>query len=214
MPEARLDSVVIPTLAPAQPGELLVRRPDIQAAEGRIAAADGDVSQARRAFLPSITLSARALGQAATLSGPIGSTLAAGAALLAPIFDRARLNGRLDSAAAAQHESVELYRKALLTALAEAENALASVDQSRQRQLLIGQTVEEARTTARLARLQYLEGEADLRDVLDAERLLAQAEDANALSTQERLNAVIDLYEAMGGSPQATAMASYAPSGR
>jgi NodT family efflux transporter outer membrane factor (OMF) lipoprotein len=211
MPEARLDSVVIPALAPAQPGELLVRRPDIQAAEARIAAADGDVSQARRAFLPSITLSARALGQAATLSGPIGSTLAAGAALLAPIFDRARLNGRLDSAAAAQHESVELYRKALLTALAEAENALASVDQSRQRQLLIGQTVEEARTTARLARLQYLEGEADLRDVLDAERLLAQAEDANALSTQERLNAVIDLYEAMGGSPNIQRRAAAIP---
>ena len=214
MPEARLDSVAIPTLAPVQPGELLVRRPDIQAAEARIVAAAGDVSQARRAFLPSITLSARALGQAATLSGPIGTTLAAGASLLAPIFDRARLNGRLDSAAAAQHESVELYRKALLTALAEAENALASVDKSRQRQLLIGQTVEEARTTARLARLQYLEGEADLRDVLDAERLLVQAEDASALSRQERLNAVIDLYEAMGGNAQTSAVASRAPSPR
>ena len=70
MPETRLDSVAIPTLAPVQPGELLVRRPDIKAAEARIAAADGDVSQARRAFLPSITLSARALGQAATLSRP------------------------------------------------------------------------------------------------------------------------------------------------
>lgn len=210
MPQARLDSVAIPNLAPVQPGELLVRRPDIKAAEALIAAADGDVSQARRAFLPSITLSARALGQAATLSGPIGTTLAAGASLLAPIFDRARLNGRLDSAAAAQHESVELYRKALLTALAEAENALASVDQSRRRQLLIGQTVEEARTTARLARLQYLEGEADLREVLDAERLLVQAEDASALSRQERLNAVIDLYEAMGGSPDVQRRASTA----
>jgi len=214
MPDARLDSVTVPTLAPVQPGELLVRRPDIKAAEARIAAADGDVTQARRAFLPSITLSASALGQAATLSGPIGTTLAAGASLLAPIFDRARLNGRLDSAAAAQHESVELYRKALLTALAEAENALTSVDQSRQRQLLIGRAVEEARTTARLARLQYLEGEADLRDVLDAERLLVQAEDASALSRQERLNAVIDLYEAMGGSAQTSAMARSTPPAR
>ena len=100
---------------------MLVRRPDIQAAEARIAAASGDVRAARRAFLPNIKLSASALGQAATLGGPLGSTLAAGASLLAPIFDRGRLNGRLASATAGQHESVEQYRKALLTSLCEAE---------------------------------------------------------------------------------------------
>lgn len=203
LPEASLAAVATPDLVPVQPGELLVRRPDIQAAEARIAAASGDVRAARRAFLPNIRLSASALGQAATFGGPLGSTLAAGASLLAPIFDRGRLNGRLASATAGQHESVEQYRKALLTALGEAENALVSVEQSRTRQQLILAIVEQARLTARLARLQYLEGEADLRWVLDAERLLVQAEDAHALSVQERLYAAIDLYEAMGGSPRA-----------
>jgi outer membrane protein TolC len=82
---------------------------------------------------------------------------------------------------------------------------LASVENSRSRQVLIDSILAEARVTARLARLQYLEGEADLRDVLDADRLLVQAEDARALSTQERINAAIDLYEAMGGSPRAGA---------
>jgi len=206
-----LAGVATPDVAPVQPGELLVRRPDIQAAEARIAAASGDIDQARRAFLPSLRLSASALGQAATLSGPIGATLSIGAGLLAPIFDRGRLNGRLYSATASQHESVELYRKALLTALGEAEDALASVEESRSRQLLIDRIVEEARVTARLARLQYLEGEADLRDVLDADRLLVQAEDARALSVQERINAAIDLYEAVGGSAQTPAMARRAP---
>ena len=202
MEPAGLAALAAPDLAPSQPGELLVRRPDIKAAEARIDAAAGDVRQARRAFLPSLKISASALGQAATLSGPIGATLSAGASLLAPIFDRGRLNGRLASATADQHESVELYRKALLTALAEAENALVSAAQSRTRGDLIDSMVGEARTTARLARLQYLEGETDLRSVLDAERLLVQAEDARALALQERLNALIDLYEAMGGTPQ------------
>jgi multidrug efflux system outer membrane protein len=210
MEPAGLESVAVPDLAPYQPGELLVRRPDIRAAEARIGAADGDVSQARKAFLPSLRISGSALVQAATLSGPLGSTLAAGASLLAPIFDRGRLNGRLASATAAQHESVELYRKALLAALAEAEDALTAIDGSRSREQLIASMVDEARTTARLARLQYLEGDADLRDVLDAERLLVQVEDARALSVQERLNAVIDLYEAMGGSPHVEALSAAA----
>jgi outer membrane protein TolC len=67
---------------------------------------------------------------------------------------------------------------------------------------LLDQVVEEARTTARLTRLQFIEGEADLRFVIDAQQLLVQAEDARAISLQERLNAAIDLYRAMGGSPR------------
>jgi NodT family efflux transporter outer membrane factor (OMF) lipoprotein len=202
MAPTSLDDVGAPLVGTVQPGELLVRRPDIRAAEARISAASGDVAQARAAFLPSLRLSASGLIQAATLGGPIGSTLSAGAGLLAPIFDRGRLNGRLASAKADQVESVELYRKALLEALGEAEDALTSVEHSRARRGLIEQIVEEARITARLARRQYLEGEADLRNVLDAERLLVQAEDARAVATQEVLTALADLYQAMGGAPR------------
>ena len=199
-PAAALDTLSPPAFGAAQPGALVVRRPDIRAAEARIAAAGGDVAAARAAFLPTITLSASALGQAASLSGPIGTTLSAGAGLLAPIFDRGRLNAGLDLAAARQVESVELYRQSLLTALAESENALSAVERSRAREALLLEVVEEARLTARLARLQYLEGEADLQQVLDAEQLLVQAEDARAVALQERLEAAIDLYRAMGGS--------------
>jgi NodT family efflux transporter outer membrane factor (OMF) lipoprotein len=200
--DGSLDEIKVPALAPVQPGELLVRRPDVRAAEARIAAADGDVEAARRAFLPGLHLSASGLGQAATLSGPVGSTLAIGASLLGPIFDRARLNGRLHVAAADQHESVALYRKTLLTALKESEDALAGAARSAERERLIIDVVANAESTARLSHTQYLEGEADLRTVLDARRQLVQAEDARALVLQERLNAAADLYEAMGGVPK------------
>jgi outer membrane protein TolC len=142
------------------------------------------------------------LGQAASLSGPYGLTLATGAALLAPIFNGGRLRGQFALATAQQAETVELYRGALLTALAEAENALTAVEATRARQALLEQVVAEARTTARLTRLQYIEGEADLRFMIDAQQMLVQAEDARALATQERMNAAIDLYRALGGAPR------------
>lgn len=193
----------LPALRAVQPADLLWRRPDLQAAEARIAAADGDVSAARRAFVPGLTLSASGLVQAASLSGPVGATFSAGAGLLAPIFARGRLEGRLAAATADQHESVELYRRTLLAALGQAQDALASVEQSRRRDSLIADMVEHARTSARLARLQYLEGEADLTEMLTAQSRLVSAEDARAIVLQERLEAAIDLYAAMGGAPAA-----------
>lgn len=198
-PETAFDSLAAPAIALVQPGELLVRRPDVRAAEARIAAASGDVARARAAFLPQLRLSASGLGQAAALGGPIGLTAAIGADLLAPIFNRGRLRGELDFSSGVQRESVELYRSALLQAFREAEDALAGAEQSRARVALLDQIVEEARVTARLARLQYVEGYADLQTVVTAEGSLVAVEDARAVALQERLDAAIDLYRAMGG---------------
>lgn len=197
---AAIDALAPPSLAPVQPAELVVRRPDIRAAEARIRAAGGDVDRARAAFFPRLTLSASALGQAASLSGPLSSTFSIGADLLAPIFARGRLTAELEFAGGRQVESVELYRQVLLTSLAEVEDALSAVERSRAREALLDEVVEEARLTARLARLQYIEGEADLQWVLDAQQRLTQAEDSRAIARQERLEAAIDLYKAMGGS--------------
>ena len=187
--------------APVQPGELLVRRPDIRAAEARILAAGGDVDRARAAFFPRLTLSARALGQAASLSGPLSATVSIGAGLLAPIFARGRLAADLEFAGGRQAESVELYRQVLLTSLAEVENALSAVERAREREALLQEIVEEARLTARLARRQYIEGEVDLQYVLDAEGRLTQADDSLVIARQERLEAAIELFKAMGGNP-------------
>lgn len=206
MPEADLAALKVPALAPAQPADLLVRRPDILAAEARISAARGDIQQARAAFLPRLRLSAGGIAEAGTLGGPLGTVITAGLSLLAPIFDRARLRGNLDMASAVQVESVELYRKALLTALGEAEDALEAVERSRAREALLETIVSEAVTTARLARLQYVEGAADLQWLLDAEQRLVQAEDARAIAQQERLEAAIDLYRALGGAPAQRAL--------
>lgn len=198
-PIVEMAELSVPPAALVQPAELLVRRPDLRAAEARIAAASGDVEAARRAFLPQLRLSVGGLAQAASFSGPIGATLSIGADLLAPIFNRGRLHARLDGTTATQHESVQLYRSALLQALREAEDALTGTEQSRQRATLLEEAAIEARVTAQLARRQYVEGYADLQRVLEAQARLIAIEDARVIATQERMDAAIDLYRAMGG---------------
>jgi len=201
--DGRLDSLAFPDFRPVQPGELLVRRPDVAAAEALIAAADGDVLAARRAFLPSLSLSARGLGQSVAAGGPLQVLLSAGASLLGPIFDGGRRRGDLVTAGGRQVEAVETYRATLLTAVREGEDALTALDSSRSRVALLSETIEAARLTARLARRQYVEGAADLQTVLNAERGLLDLEDAQAIAVQDRLDAAIDLYRAMGGAAAA-----------
>lgn len=198
---ASLDTLAAPTFRPVQPAELLARRPDIRAAEALIAAAEGDVAQARAAFFPSLTITARALLESGSGGGPLQAVLAAGSGLLAPIFDGGRRRGELLTVSGDQQEAVESYRRAILVALREGEDALTALDEAQRRVDLLGQTIEEARTAARLARLQFLEGAADLQTVFDAERALLDLEESRALATQDRLDAAIDLYRAMGGEP-------------
>jgi multidrug efflux system outer membrane protein len=200
--ESDLSRFALPSFQPVQPGELLVRRPDIRAAEAGIRAAEGDVGRARAAFLPTIRLSARGLGESALAGGPLSFVLSAAGSLIAPIFEGGRLRGDLMTARGVQMEAVETYRATLLTAMREGEDALTAVDDSGRRVELLAASIEDARLTARLARAQYVEGAADLQTLLDAERGLLDLEDAQAVARQDRLDAAIDLYKAMGGAPR------------
>lgn len=198
--DASLFALKAPMFSPIQPGELLAKRPDMRAAEARIAAASGDVERARAAFLPSLRISAGSLFDAGS-GGALGLAYSAGSSLLAPIFSGGRLKGRLTTATGAQLETVESYRKTLLAALAETEDALTGIAAARRRETLLTETVTLAQKTARLARSQYVEGAADLQTVLNAERGALDVDDALAVATQDRLGAAIDLYRALGGSP-------------
>ena len=96
-------------------------------------------------------------------------------------------------------EVVERYRQRILAALAEVEDARSAGLQSAERAKLLDAIVDEARLTARLANVRYIEGEEDLLSVLDAQTSLSDAEDAQIIGWQERLFAQIALYRSMGG---------------
>ncbi len=195
---ADISLFAVPDIRPPRPSQLVATRPDVLAAEARIQAAGGDVRQARAAFFPQLDLSLGRNAQSFLESG-VFSGVSFFANAMVPIFNRNRLKGNLEFAAAQQREAVQNYRQVLLTALADVENGLAAVNRARNRATILASVTQEARRTAALARVQYLEGDTDLRELLDAQDLLISTQDAELVSRQERLEAAIVLYRVSRG---------------
>jgi multidrug efflux system outer membrane protein len=199
---ASLADLAIPAVNAGLPAELLVRRPDLAAAEAQVASANGNVAAARAALLPGIQLTGSAgLTSAALLSVLSGPTSAVSLAvsLLQPIFDGGRLGGQVAISESRERELVEGYRKAILTAFSDVEQALIAVSRSAQREALQAQVQESARNALRLAEIRYREGADDLLTVLDAQRTLFQAQDQLAAIRLDRLAGTVGLYKALGG---------------
>jgi NodT family efflux transporter outer membrane factor (OMF) lipoprotein len=197
-----LADLAIPPVNPGLPAELLVRRPDLAAAEAQVASANGNVAAARAALLPSIQLTGSAgLSSAALLSGLSGpqSAISLAVSLLQPIFDGGRLRGQVAISESRERELAEGYRKAILTAFADVEQALVAVSRSAQREALQMQVQESAANALRLAEIRYREGADDLLTVLDAQRTLFQAQDQLASIRLDRLAGTVGLYKALGG---------------
>jgi len=201
-----LTPLAVPSISPGLPAELLVRRPDLAAAEAQLAAANADLSAARAALLPSIQLTGSAgVASGALLafaSGPT-SALSLAASVLQSIFDGGRRRGQVALAESRERELVEGYRKAILAAFADVENALAATSRLAQRETLQGQVQERSREALRLAEVRYREGADDLLSVLDAQRTLFDAQDQLAQTRLARLEAAVSLYKALGGGWQA-----------
>ena len=198
-----LAGLAVPRVAPGLPAQLLVRRPDLASAEAQLAAANANVSAARAALLPGISLTGSA-GLASDvllnfLSAPTAA-LAIGASLMQPIFDGGRLRAQVDVAASRERELVENYRKAILAALADVESALAAGGRTAAQESFQEQVVQQARVALRLAEIRYREGADDLLTVLDAQRTLFQAGDQLAQIRLSRLQASVGLFKALGGS--------------
>jgi outer membrane protein TolC len=196
--------LTIPEIQPPAPQRLLALRPDILAAEARISATDGDADAARAAFFPRLSLSF--VGMIKALTGqPATQSITAGSSLLAPIFDRGRLRRNLAVARADQLEAAESYRLTILTALGEVEDLLRARALAGERGQIIEKIKVESELTARLGKAQYLEGEEDLRTLIDADELLSDAEEAEVLIWEEQLLTRIALYLAIGGSDEPVA---------
>ena len=192
----------VPAIDPGLPAALLVRRPDLASAEARLKSANADVAAARAALLPSISLTGSA-GTASSallaIAGGPTSVISLGLSLLQPIFDGGRLRGQVSVAQSQERELVETYRKAILTAFGEVEDALVAASRQAQQEALQAQVQTQAREALRLAEIRYREGADDLLTVLDAQRTLFSAQDQLAQIRENRLESAVDLYKALGG---------------
>lgn len=196
-----LEQVSIPSLGAELPATVLTRRPDIAKLESQIVAANANLAAARAALLPTISLSASGgLSGVALLSLQDPSrSVSLIASLAQSLFDGGRQQSQVDSNLALRRQTLESYRKGILTALKEVDDALGNVVRFRDQESAQIAIRDEAARALKLAELRYKEGAGDYSSVLDAQRTLFSAQDQTAQLRLSRLTASVDLAKALGG---------------
>jgi NodT family efflux transporter outer membrane factor (OMF) lipoprotein len=207
-PEALLDTLgtaappLPPSIPAGLPADLLRRRPDIRAAERQLAAATANIGVAVADYYPDITLTASPALVSTALSNLVtwGSrNLSTGAGLSWNLFDGGKVKANVASANEHQRQALLTYRKTVLTALQDVEDALTRCDADRTRQQDLAHQTDSSRAADDLSRAQYRAGLVPFSTVLTTEAALLSAEDTAAQNAGTTAQDVVALYKALGG---------------
>jgi NodT family efflux transporter outer membrane factor (OMF) lipoprotein len=200
--EPRLTQIALPDVPVGVPSTLVQRRPDIAAAQRRIAASNANVGVARAAFFPSITLSA-ALGYQSTQAGDWISAPNAfwsiGPSLLSTLFDAGKRKAQVAQAEAALDESGSMYRGVVLTAFQQVEDSLALTHHYRIAATEENSAMTAAKRSLDLSLTQYREGATSYLDVVTSQTVTLQTELASLDLDTRELRASVQLIRALGG---------------
>jgi NodT family efflux transporter outer membrane factor (OMF) lipoprotein len=197
-----LNTLSLPLVAPGLPSSLLARRPDVAEAEAQLVAANINIKAARAAFFPSIQLTGQTGYQATaltTLFGPGGFFVGAAAGLAQPLFDGGLLRGQLELSKGRYEELLADYRKSVVQAFTDVEDALTAWRFTTEQEALQQEAVATAQRAANIARAQMLAGTVDVTTVLQLETTLLNAEDTLVQVRLTRFQALLNLYKALGG---------------
>lgn len=195
-------TVVIPEVPAVVPSDLLERRPDIAAAERRVAAANFGIGIQRAAGFPSLSLTGGVGSSGRTVSSLLSASSAAwslGLSGLASVFDFGAFRAKVASARAAHEQAVATYRQTVLTAFQQTEDQLAS---ARQLEIEAAEAAAAARSANQaeiIARNQYLAGTLSYANVIVAQTTALSARTAQITADVNRQVAAIGLIEAIGG---------------
>lgn len=193
----------IPAAVPAGlPSDLLRRRPDIVAAERRLAAASADIGVAKADLYPRLSLTG-ALGLVSSaLTGLIAADSlqgSVGGALRWPLLDGGRGRANVDIARERHSQALIGYERTVLGALRDVEDMLARTAREGDREAALAQAEAAARSAVATARTRYRHGLTPFLDVLESEGALLRAEEELAASRAERARNLAALYKALGG---------------
>ena len=197
-----LNQIASPRVTPGLPSELLTQRPDIRRQETQLASATANVGSARAQFFPSIQLTGQGGYQSSALTSlfqPHAAFFSMVGSLTQPIFDGGRILGNFEFTKARQDELLQIYRKTVVQAFADVDNALMSIRQTTERLRLQREVVAASRRGFELSEQQLRAGTADIVTVLNTQLTLFQAEDALSQAQLARLLAIVSLYQALGG---------------
>ena len=197
-----LATLSLPEVAPGLPSDLLARRPDVAYAEASLASARADIRAARAALFPKVELTATGGWQAFTLGTLFGpGSLFAQAAVGATqtIFDNGALQANVEQQRGRADELLADYRKAIVQAFTDVENALTAYRYATEQETLQRDAVATAQRAADIARAQLIAGISDIVTALQAETTLFTDLDTLAQVRSARFSALVSLYKALGG---------------
>jgi outer membrane protein, multidrug efflux system len=191
-----------PTIPTGLPAALLERRPDVQSAEQLLVAANANIGAAKALFFPNFSLSA-ALGSTSHDFSNIADKRAAvwsvAGSILQPIFLGWRLFWNYEGTLARFDQALAQYEKAAQNGFREVADALVAIEKLREVRVEQEESVRALQEAARLSRLRYDTGLANYLEVLIADQQLFDQELLLARTRGDQLNAVVQLYRALGG---------------
>ncbi|CAM4401616.1 AdeC/AdeK/OprM family multidrug efflux complex outer membrane factor [Bordetella muralis] len=196
------DGIVPESLPAGLPSDLLVRRPDIRAAEHQLKGANAYIGAARAAFFPTISLT----GSAGTASASLGGLFDAGSgawsfapSITMPIFAGGSLWAGLDVAKVRKNIQIATYEQAIQTAFREVADALAGQGTYQTQIVAQQQLVAAYQRAYDLSRQRFDQGVDDYLSVLDSQRSLYAAQQVLVETRLSRLSNLVTLYQVLGG---------------
>lgn len=205
-------SIPIPAAPPevpvGLPSDLMLRRPDVQAAERQLAAATANIGVATADLFPKFSLTGVAGFQSVSASDwfTSGSKFwSVGPSIQWKIFDAGRIRASIKVQNARQEQALANYEQTVLAAFEDVENALVFYAKEQVRQRSLGDAVKSSQNSLVLAQKLYANGLTDFLNVLEAERSLYQAQDQLVQSERTVSVDLIALYKSLGGGWQVAA---------
>ncbi len=197
-----LAGISAPAVTAGVPSELLARRPDVADAEAQLIAANADIRAARAAFFPTIDLTAAGGYESTALSKllePGSRVFTVSAGLTQPIFHGGAVLGQYRLSQARYDELLADYHKAVISAFGNVEDSLAAATDTAE-QLRREQTAtDKALSAYRMSQEQFHAGTVNILTVLSTETSLFTAEDALAQAKLAHLQALVGLFNSLGG---------------
>lgn len=197
-----LTNMASPAVIEGLPSQLLARRPDVAEAEQQLIAANADITVARAALFPSIQLTASGGYESSALTSlisPPNRVYSIGAGLLQPIFHGGALRGQVAYSKARYTELLTTYHKTVLSAFSNVEGALVAAQQTAEQQKRQQDAVATARRAFEFAQTQMSAGTVNILTVLNTENALFSAQDQLVQVNYLHLQALVDLFTALGG---------------
>jgi NodT family efflux transporter outer membrane factor (OMF) lipoprotein len=202
-----LQAIVVPSVQPGLPSELLLRRPDLVQAEAQLRSAVAGLDIARTDYFPSLSLTGSASASSSSLTALVASPdqfINASASIVQTLLDTGQRSRALESRELAMESALATYRRAVLAAFNEVEVLLSAVQLQEEQVAVALQNLGAAEEAFRIAQVRYEEGVTDFLTVLTTQNTLFSSRNAALDSKLQQLNTLISLYQALGGGWQAT----------